>query len=515
MNENLAIDENSRNGLGAITNDVSEFIKNLRVNPITGRLLVDAKLTSTNTEIGDTIPGGTAGSVLFLGLGSTLAQDNANFFYDDTNNFLGLGTNTPSATLEIDGTLTYVDGNQANGYVLVSDASGNATWQDLSSNTTFITNLANDTTFVNTLIANTTFTTNLANNANFYTTLAGNTSFTNLLAGLVAVAVDGVTITGNGTTGNPLVAVGGGSGSVTTVSVVSANGFAGTVANPTTTPAITLRTTITGILQGNGTAISAASTTGSGNVVLSTSPTLVTPALGTPSALVLTNATGLPLTTGVTGVLPLANGGTGANLSDPNVNAAYVWDDTTNATRLANLAGLSYDSATNTLTTTGSGGLLFADGDLSVSPGGGVTTPQPVTSYTIPANTFAVGDVIRITMAFAVGVNVSNSGVVNFTIAGTDIHSGGYSSGAGSPANNFSATFVGRVIAGDLLNLIETTLFQTNNSLVISSIAPYIYAKTSLSFDPTVSNLFDVEFTNSTGNAGANVHLDSVVIEKV
>ena len=34
--------------------------------------------------------------------------------------------------------------------------------------------------------------------------------------------------------------------------------------------------------------------TGTGNNVLATSPTLVTPALGTPSALVLTNATGLP-----------------------------------------------------------------------------------------------------------------------------------------------------------------------------------------------------------------------------
>lgn len=51
----------------------------------------------------------------------------------------------------------------------------------------------------------------------------------------------------------------GSSGTVTSVSVVSANGFAGTVANSTTTPAITLTTSITGLLKGNGTAISAAS----------------------------------------------------------------------------------------------------------------------------------------------------------------------------------------------------------------------------------------------------------------
>jgi hypothetical protein len=49
-----------------------------------------------------------------------------------------------------------------------------------------------------------------------------------------------------------------GSGTVTSASVVSANGFAGTVATATTTPAITISTSITGVLKGNGTAISAA-----------------------------------------------------------------------------------------------------------------------------------------------------------------------------------------------------------------------------------------------------------------
>ena len=49
-----------------------------------------------------------------------------------------------------------------------------------------------------------------------------------------------------------------GVGTVTSVSVVSANGLAGTVATATTTPAVTLSTTVTGVLKGNGAAISAA-----------------------------------------------------------------------------------------------------------------------------------------------------------------------------------------------------------------------------------------------------------------
>lgn len=77
---------------------------------------------------------------------------------------------------------------------------------------------------------------------------------------------------------------GAGSGTVTSVSVVSANGLAGTVASATTTPAITLSTTVTGVLKGDGTSISAA-TAGTDyfaaiTVNSTTTVTTLTPSLG-------------------------------------------------------------------------------------------------------------------------------------------------------------------------------------------------------------------------------------------
>ena len=88
-------------------------------------------------------------------------------------------------------------------------------------------------------------------------------------------------------------------------------------------------TNVQGITTGTGVVTALGSNvTGSGGIVLATSPTLITPALGTPTALTLTSATGLPISTGVSG---LGSGvatalalGTGASGGFPPVSGSVT-----------------------------------------------------------------------------------------------------------------------------------------------------------------------------------------------
>jgi hypothetical protein len=242
---------------------------------------------------------------------------------------------------------------------------------------------------------------------------------------------------------------------------------------------VNLATGVTGTLAVANGGTGVTTSTGSGNNVLSTSPTLVTPILGTPTSGTLTSCTGLPLTTGVTGTLAVANGGTGITSLGSGIT---TWLGTPSS---ANLASAVTDE-------TGSGALVFANSPTLVTPVLGTPSSgnldsctadgtnkvgyrnipnsgAKTSSYTlvagdvgkfielgtggsvvVPASVFAAGDAISIFNNTSASISCTCSAITDFYKGGTDADISSFSVSTRGVATILFITATRAVVTGNL-----------------------------------------------------------------
>ena len=207
--------------------------------------------------------------------------------------------------------------------------------------------------------------------------------------------------------------------------------------------------------------------TGTGSAVFATSPTLVTPNLGTPTTLVLSSATGLPLSSGVTGILPVANGGTAtatpALVQGTGVTITGTWPN-------------------QTISATGTGGTVTA---VSVVSANGL------------AGTSSGGATPALTLSTSVtGVLKGNGTAISAGTAGTDYVAPG-------TATTFTATqtFSGSSSAQAIVLNDAAEVATVSATAATGTIAYDITTQSVLYFTTSASGNWTVNFRASSGTS--------------
>jgi len=245
-----------------------------------------------------------------------------------------------------------------------------------------------------------------------------------------------------------------------------------------------------------------------------TSPTLTTPALGTPASGTLTNATGLPISTGVSGL------GTGVATflgtpSSANLRSALTDETGTGAA----VFGTSPTIATPTITSptiTGTGtiagtftGNITGNVTGNVSGSSGSTTGNAATATALAtARTFQLtGDVEASGVTFDGTGNVSLTTVIGTgAIVNADINSS-----AAIDKTKISGTAITAADTGTV-----TSTMIANGTIVnadVSDTAAIAYSKLSLGGTITSADLVDGTIVNSDINASAGIALSKLATD--
>lgn len=361
----------------------------------------------------------TTGSVVFSGASGVYQQNNSKFFWDDANFRLGIGTVTPAYNLDVSGTagvsssLTIGVQQTTQGSLVLANTAAGA----------FPTTIKAS----NSASAAWTLTLPVSAGTNGYiltTNGSGVSSWTNPTALGIDLDIGSTAITG-GTTGR--------------------------------------------VLYDNAGVLGEKAVTGSGDVVLATSPALITPALGTPTSGTLSSCSGLPISTGVSGL--------GTNV----------------ATALA--------------VNVGTAGAVVVNGGALGTPSSGTLSG----CSGLPISTGVSGLGTNVATALAVNVGTAGAVVVNGGALGTP-SSGTLSSCSGLPistgVSGLGANVATFLATPSSANLASAVTDETGSGALVFATAPTITGTVLAAGTASVAPLTFTSGTNLTSASSGNLEFD-------